>query len=49
MGRRDERREPDVKVHLTKGCDLDGRKDQHTHTQKDHRAAVDAADPWKGR
>jgi hypothetical protein len=36
----------DVKVHHTKGCPIDERTDQHTHTQGDWRAAVDAAD-WR--
>jgi hypothetical protein len=41
--------EPDVRVHLSAGCPLCGRTDQHTHTQDQWRAAVDAADPWGGR
>ncbi len=36
--------EPDVKVHHQKdGCPIDKRRDQHTHTQDDWRAAVDKA------
>ena len=42
---------PDVKVHLTEkvgGCHC-GCTDAHTHTQEEHRAAVDRADPWGDR
>lgn len=39
--------EPDVKVHHTAGCGICGRTDQHTHTQDDWRALIDAADPFK--
>ena len=41
-------REPDVKVHHQKsGCPIDQRRDEHKHTQKDWRAVVDAADPFR--
>ena len=34
--------DPDVKVHHpAKGCEMDGRRDQHTHRQADHREFVD--------
>jgi hypothetical protein len=33
--------EPDVNVHHTKGCDLCGNPDQHTHTQADWRELID--------
>ena len=42
--------EPDVKVHHKGGCELDGRRDQHTHTQTEHRAHLDrTGDPVTGR
>lgn len=42
--------EPDVKVHHKGGCELDGRRDQHTHTQAAHRAHLDrTGDPVTGR
>lgn len=41
------KKDPDVKVeHKQHGCPIDQRRDQHTHTQDDWRAAVDAAD-WR--
>jgi len=36
--------EPDVKVHHTAGCVLCSRTDQHTHTQDEWRAMLDAKD-----
>jgi hypothetical protein len=39
--------EPDVKVHLTKGCPLCGSKGKHTHTQKAWRALIDRSDPFR--
>jgi hypothetical protein len=39
--------EPDVKVHLTKGCDLCARTDPHTHTQADWRDLIDRSDPFR--
>lgn len=39
--------EPDVKVHLAKGCPLCGRTDQHTHSQRDWRRLLDnMPSPW---
>lgn len=40
---------PDVRVHHTAGCAVAGcgRTDAHTHTQDEHRAVVDAADPFR--
>jgi len=31
----------DVIVHHTNGCELDGRRDEHLHTQVEHRAHID--------
>lgn len=39
------RDEPDVKVHITSGCDVCGRTDQHTHEQEQWREMLDAK-PW---
>jgi hypothetical protein len=40
-------KEPDVKVHLTRGCPLDNRKDRHTHPQSEWRAMLDKIElPW---
>jgi len=39
--------EPDVKVHLTKGCELCSRTDAHTHTQADWRELIDRSDPFR--
>jgi hypothetical protein len=36
----------DVRIHISYGCPIDGRTDEHFHTQADWRAAVDAADPF---
>lgn len=33
--------QPDVKVHHKSGCSMDGRTDEHTHRQADHREHVD--------
>ena len=33
--------------HRRDGCPIERRRDEHTHTQRDWRKAVDAADPWK--
>lgn len=35
---------PDVKVKIRDGCALDGRTDQHTHTQTAWRALIDQPD-----
>jgi hypothetical protein len=48
MGRRSSN-EPDVKVHLTKGCELCSRTDAHTHSQRDWRELIDRSDPFKKR
>lgn len=37
-------KEPNVKVHHKQhGCPIDGRRDEHTHTQGNWRRAVDQA------
>lgn len=37
-------KEPNVRVHHAKdGCPIDGRRDEHAHTQRNWRRAVDRA------
>lgn len=39
------KREPDVKVHHTAGCDMCGRTDAHSHGQQEWRELIDNT-PW---
>jgi hypothetical protein len=39
--------EPDVKVHLTAGCDLCGETGKHTHKQADWRDLIDRSGPFR--